>query len=89
MILAGMFGLFGLVMGSLFLLTHLCKLRSFGVPYFSPLGPLSFKELKDVFIRAPWWSLEMRPKQTVKENRRRMIDHLKPPTTQRYGEEGE
>jgi hypothetical protein len=33
--------------------------------------------------------MEMRPKQTVKENRRRMIDHLKPPTTQRYGEEGE
>ncbi|WP_446221213.1 spore germination protein [Mesobacillus foraminis] len=80
MILAGMFGLYGIVLGSLVILTHLCKLRSFGVPYFSPLGPLQFRELKDVFIRAPWWALEKRPTQTIQHDITRQKTHSKPRT---------
>ncbi|MFS0635305.1 spore germination protein [Mesobacillus foraminis] len=80
MILAGMFGLYGIVLGSLVILTHLCKLRSFGVPYFSPLGPLQFRELKDVFIRAPWWALDKRPTQTIQHDITRQKTHSKPRT---------
>ncbi|GAA0314801.1 spore germination protein [Bacillus carboniphilus] len=71
MLLAGMFGLFGIVLGLLFIITHLCKLRSFGVPYLSPLAPLTVKDLKDVFIRVPWWKMNSRPNQTNKENAQR------------------
>jgi spore germination protein len=78
MLLAGMFGLFGIVLGLLLILTHLCKLRSFGVPYFWPLAPLSFKSLKDVFIRVPWWAMDERPSQLVKEDRIRQARDLKP-----------
>lgn len=78
MILAGMFGLFGTVLGTLLVLTHLCKLRSFGVPYFWPLAPMSFRALKDVLIRVPWWAMDRRPNQTVKQDVIRQADHLKP-----------
>ncbi|MBM6619610.1 spore germination protein [Bacillus suaedaesalsae] len=78
MLLAATFGLYGIVLGSIVLLTHLCNLRSYGVPYFSPLGPLSWKELKDVFIRVPWWKMDKRPDEFVKENVVREESNLKP-----------
>lgn len=78
MILAGLFGLFGITLGSILIVTHLCKLRSFGVPYFSPVAPLKWKEFKDVFIRAPWWAMKERPSQTISENIKRQVDDLKP-----------
>ncbi|PLS08558.1 spore germination protein [Neobacillus cucumis] len=77
-LLAGMFGLFGIVLGILIILTHLCKLRSFGIPYLSPVSPLSMKGVKDVFIRVPWWSMNERPNQTVKVDMTREGEDLKP-----------
>jgi len=68
MVLGGSFGLLGIVLGSIIILTHLCKLTSLGIPYFSPLGPLNWSELKDVFIRAPWWALKKRPTEYVSGN---------------------
>ncbi|MGQ9557296.1 MAG: spore germination protein [Desulfurispora sp.] len=40
MLTAGILGLFGVMLGLLAILLHLCALRSFGVPYLSPLTPL-------------------------------------------------
>ncbi|WP_223587935.1 spore germination protein [Neobacillus bataviensis] len=87
MILSGMFGLFGTIIGTILVLTHLCKLRSFGVPYFSPLAPLSFKALKDVLIRVPWWAMDQRPDQFVKQDQKRQGDHLMP-SPPKLGDEG-
>ncbi|NLI13428.1 spore germination protein [Pelotomaculum propionicicum] len=64
MIAAAFMGLFGVVAGSMLLIFHLCSLRSFGVPYLSPLAPLSMGDLKDTFIRAPAWMMIMRPRLT-------------------------
>ncbi len=86
MFLAGMFGLFGIVLGTLIVLTHLCKMRSFGVPYFWPLAPMNPQSLKDVFIRVPWWAMDQRPDQTIKDDVTRQSDHLQPGPNQ--GEEG-
>lgn len=61
MILAGTLGLYGMFIGFLTILIHLSNLRSFGVPYLSPVAPLDFKSLKDVFIRVPWWAMTTRP----------------------------
>ncbi|MBM7564867.1 spore germination protein [Paenibacillus sacheonensis] len=58
--LAGMFGLYGIVLGFLGILLHVASLRSFGEPYFKPI-PLSFTSLKDTFIRAPIWAKTNRP----------------------------
>ncbi|MDR4947558.1 spore germination protein [Neobacillus cucumis] len=76
--LAGMFGLFGIVLGILIILTHLSKLRSFGIPYLSPVAPLSKEGQKDVLLRAPWWSMNKRPSQTVKNDRTREGEDLMP-----------
>lgn len=61
-VLAGFSGLYGIMLGLAGLLTHLCALRSFGVPYTSPLAPTTLSDLKDVFIRVPWWAMFTRPR---------------------------
>jgi spore germination protein KA len=56
------FGLFGLQFALLLTLVHLCSLRTFGVPYLSPLAPLILSDLKDSFIAFWWWGMRTRPK---------------------------
>lgn len=60
-IVAGFIGLFGIVIFTLEILSHLEALRSMGVPYLSPMSPLKIGGLKDTFIRAPLWSMDNRP----------------------------
>lgn len=54
MIAATLFGFFGIVFVLMLLFMHLCKLDSFGSPYFSPLAPFKKEEIKDTFIRLPF-----------------------------------
>ena len=62
MILAGTMGLFGIGIGLYATLIHLLGLRSFGVPYMSPIAPLRIRAfLQDTFVRAPWWAMKRRP----------------------------
>ncbi|OIK16778.1 spore germination protein [Bacillus sp. MUM 116] len=61
MILAGTFGIFGLMIGTILIYIHVVSLRSFGMPYLSPTAPLRVSDLKDIFIRAPWWVMQRRP----------------------------
>ena len=61
-IFAGILGAYGILLGILVVLTHLSSLRSFGVPYLSPIIPLSVEDLKDVVIRAPIWAMKTRPR---------------------------
>jgi len=70
-LMAGFAGFFGLFLGFVFALTHLASLRSFGVPYLSPVAPLTTGDLKDTFIRAPWWAMTGRPRVTGWKNPRR------------------
>ncbi|HUX47199.1 MAG TPA: spore germination protein [Desulfosporosinus sp.] len=62
MILAGTLGFFGVSVGLYMVAIHLLNLRSFGVPYLSPIVPLRIRAmLQDTFVRAPWWALKRRP----------------------------
>jgi len=61
MLLAGMFGLFGVACGMILIYFHLIELRSFGLPYLEPLTPRNAGDLKDVFVRAPWWAMRSLP----------------------------
>ncbi len=61
MICAAVLGMPGVMLGLMALLIHLCGLRSFGVPYLSPFAPLSPKDMKDTFVRVPWWAMFTRP----------------------------
>lgn len=80
MILAGTFGFFGIVAGMLCLLIHLASLRAFGVPYLSPVMPLTAADLKDVFIRVPWWAMRNRPRFMPMGDHRRAGPSNKPNT---------
>lgn len=62
MILAGTMGFLGVGIGLYAGLIHLLSLRSFGVPYMSPIAPLRVRALlQDAFVRAPWWAMKRRP----------------------------
>ncbi|MBW7477060.1 spore germination protein [Paenibacillus oenotherae] len=53
MLLAGTLGLTGMMLGMMLIVIHLCGLRSFGVPYLSPVTPTSSSVWRDVFWRSP------------------------------------
>lgn len=78
LICSGVLGLFGITMASLFLLIHLVQLDSFGVPYMSPIAPLKTRDLKDVFFRAPIWSLTRQPSLVNKRKKWRIPKNQKP-----------
>jgi spore germination protein KA len=84
-VMAGMFGLYGVMLGLIMIANHLLSLKSFGIPYLSPVVPGNFEGMKDTVIRAPLWSMWRRPTQLHTRNKRRLgkqvVDKLKLPTT--------
>ncbi|WP_246206581.1 spore germination protein [Virgibacillus ihumii] len=77
-LLAGTFGLLGIMLGIILIIVHLSTLRSFGVPYLSPMAPMMPDDMKDVLVRAPWWKLDLRPHFTGKYNKYRQSLNQKP-----------
>ena len=55
-VIGGILGLVGLICGMIIMLLRLTSLRSYGVPYLSPLAPIQGKKLSDIFIRSPLWA---------------------------------
>lgn len=89
MVLSATLGLFGLISGIIFIVVHLCTLRSFGTPYLSPIAPMSTGDMKDTVIRAPWWAMSARPRLIGWVNPQRQEQGLKPsPPEDRPGGKG-
>ncbi|MDF2815263.1 MAG: spore gernimation protein [Paenibacillus sp.] len=61
MFLAGVLGLYGVMLGLLVLLIHLCSLASFGTPYFTPMAPFNWGGMRDAILRQPWRYMKNRP----------------------------
>lgn len=68
MVLAASFGLFGIILGIIVLVFHLCSLRSFGIPFMAPFAPMVTKDLKDTLIRIPRWAMRTRPRLLNQKN---------------------
>ncbi|EIJ82179.1 spore germination protein GerUA [Bacillus methanolicus PB1] len=68
MISAATFGFYGIIIGIIMMTAHLCSLRSFGVPYMSPIAPFIPANAGDTFVRVPWWALRKRPRLFNDEN---------------------
>jgi spore germination protein KA len=85
LILSGFSGLYGVIMGFIVILIHQCSLRSFGIPYMSPIAPGNLSDMKDVFIRVPWWAMLTRPTFFATKNRKRQKygQIPQPPSTER------
>jgi spore germination protein KA len=71
LILAGFMGGFGIVVGILGSLIYILSIRSFGVPYLSPVIPLSREGMKDAFARTYLGSMTFRPQMIVGRNKKR------------------
>ena len=67
-VLAGTFGLYGILLGLIAMVGHLCSLRSFGAPYLAPIAPFNKDDQRDIFIRMPHWVLRGRTS-ALKTNR--------------------
>lgn len=76
--LAAIIGYYGLIWGLLVMYIHLLSLRSFGVPYMSPIAPGNLQGLKDSVIRVPWWLMITRPYLITKGKSMRMKQNLQP-----------
>ncbi|WP_249366986.1 spore germination protein [Neobacillus rhizophilus] len=62
MAIAASFGLFGIIVGLIAMVLHMCSLRSFGVPYMAPFGPFIKEDQKDAIFRFPRWAMSTRPR---------------------------
>ncbi len=58
---AYLFGVYGIMLGTVAVVTHLASLEEFGVPYLTPFGPLRKREVSDSWIRMPIPSMLKRP----------------------------
>jgi len=88
MILGGVLGLYGVMLGFLLVLIHLCSLRSFGVPFMWPAAPINLQDLKDTFARLPWWTQDFRPRGIRTWNPVRQAPGMEPGPKQGDGEGG-
>lgn len=61
MVMAGILGLYGVFMGLLIMCLHLCKLKSIGIPYLTPIAPKMKNGNKDTFFSYPLWKMNLRP----------------------------
>lgn len=75
-IVSAILGLYGIMLGTIVILIHLCGLKSFGVPYLSPYTAYIKQrtDLKDTFIKAPLPSMHNRDTTANKNQRKRMQD---------------
>nr|WP_218895727.1 spore germination protein [Neobacillus niacini] len=92
MILAGIFGLYGVMVGVIFIFNHMLSLKSFGVPYMAPVSPSDYEGMKDVVVRSPLWWMPKRPdflhpsnQSRLSENENKMLEHSKLGNDQREG----
>lgn len=87
MFLAGSFGMFGITFAFLALLIHLSSLRSFGIPYLSPITPINLSGLKDSIFKVPEWMKNKRSTFITKEDKKRIRPNAKPAPSNKQGED--
>lgn len=76
--IVGVFGLYGLFLLWYGILVYLADLRSFGIPYLTPLAPLKLNEWKDFLVRYPLWMLRRRPDSLEAANQNRVDESALP-----------
>ncbi|MEK3904142.1 spore germination protein [Paenibacillus sp. FSL R7-0179] len=74
LIMASIFGFYGITLGLILLVAHMSSLRSFGVPYLFPFVPLSIKGQKDTLFRMPLWLIG--PDKPPAQMREEMPDYM-------------
>lgn len=71
-IIAALSGIFGVILGAVFIVWRMVSIRSFGVVLTHPVQTGRLSTLKDVFVRRPFWELRKRPRVLAPDNQTRM-----------------
>ncbi|MDQ2086765.1 spore germination protein [Herbivorax sp. ANBcel31] len=71
LIAAGMFGMTGVISVLMMIFLHIAYLKSFGIPYLSPISPFILSDWKDFLVRFPTQFIKLRPNQLAKSNKKR------------------
>ncbi|MDB4868839.1 MAG: putative spore germination protein [Cohnella sp.] len=87
-LMGAMFGIYGMLIALMIMVGHLANLRSFGVPYLSPIGPMKPSSLRDVVIRPPFWAMTRRPGYMNLLDDVRMKPNIKKEIWQQRGQKG-
>ena len=74
--IAGVTGIFGLVLGVMVLLAYLVKSNSYGAPYLAPYAPIVREDLKDGVFFAGLDKMKYRPKSFPHHNRVRIGEEI-------------
>jgi len=71
-LLAGIvFGLFGLTLALILYYVHLCSIKSFGIPFYTPISPFNRSGQKDGIYKSPLKTVLNRPLNFTKRYRKR------------------
>lgn len=73
MVFSAILGLYGIMLVLILILTHMVKLKSFGVPFLSPYTNINREKMdfKDALIRVPSYKKKARPEFTSTKNKNR------------------
>ncbi|KNY26083.1 spore germination protein [Pseudobacteroides cellulosolvens] len=74
--LAGILGFYGISLGLFLVACISSNMKSFGVPFFSPVAP-KLKSSPDLIIRQPVWRQKSRPDYVNSPNRKRQSDRVR------------
>jgi len=77
LIAANFLGFLGITLVIVAVFIHLCRLRSFGVPYMAPFAPLTVHDLKDSLVVVPIWAMVTRPKILRQQENKRGVKGTK------------
>lgn len=69
MLIATFFGIYGIFLGSIFLISKLASTSSFGKPYLAPFSPIILSEQKDAVLRLKNKGIKKRNPLLTKKNR--------------------
>ena len=74
-VLSAVLGLYGIMLGVIFLIIHLTRIKSFGIPYLAPAVDLVWSDMKDLFVRLPLNRFIRRPEFLKPRNAIRQKDN--------------
>ncbi len=78
LVLAGLFGFYGITLGLIMLIAHMNSIRSFGVPYLSPFSPFIPQAQKDAILRLPIWMHGWKPLMSSSQQDMKKTGEIKP-----------
>ncbi|PGT82412.1 spore germination protein [Bacillus sp. AFS040349] len=87
-LMAASLGLYGIFLSLIVMVIHLVSLRTFGIPYLTPVAPFKLRDQTDVFFRIPLWADKFRPSYLMSKSPVKIKDTRKPspPKQQSEGE---